>query len=428
MLAQAFPIPPNGGTIKLKLGITAPLDLVSASEGRLALPAILDRNFSIGGGAPHALWIESKSPVTTRVPGLAAEPAGAGAHRLAGTLSDGALSATRAIVSVTRDPAANVRVARIGDKPEVRQEIATTTATLAALMLVVDGSQRMQSHIAGLIAALEAIPAGRPVGLVVAGDAPSLVPVAPWSPTQSEVVRRVLRSTDYAGGADDTDAIIAALRALEPVPGSRILWVHGPQPVSFASSRPRLEQATARLTRLAPLTLYAVEPGPNLLLNDGPWAWSARMLPAIGGIAADLAGYFTSELGGAERLVVTRVTAGGVAENKEEKAAAWDGLPRGSEHIARLWAKDAILAGALAKPSGDRTEAVALAAAYRLVTPVSGAVVLETARQYQVAGLTPVATGTVPTVPEPHEWALLLLAMATLTIIARRRMAGGETG
>jgi hypothetical protein len=63
---------------------------------------------------------------------------------------------------------------------------------------------------------------------------------------------------------------------------------------------------------------------------------------------------------------------------------------------------------------GDRAEAVALATRYRLVTPVSGAVVLETQQQYDAARLTPVSQTTVPTLPEPHEWALIIIACAAL--------------
>jgi hypothetical protein len=58
--------------------------------------------------------------------------------------------------------------------------------------------------------------------------------------------------------------------------------------------------------------------------------------------------------------------------------------------------------------------AVALAALYQLVTPVSGAVVLETRQQYQEAGLTPVDPATVPAIPEPQTWQVLALGLALL--------------
>ena len=73
-----------------------------------------------------------------------------------------------------------------------------------------------------------------------------------------------------------------------------------------------------------------------------------------------------------------------------------------------------------AKPTGNRTAAVSLATRYRLVTPVSGAVVLETKQQYDESRLTPVSQATVPTIPEPHEWALLLVGCAGLGWFAWR--------
>jgi hypothetical protein len=65
-------------------------------------------------------------------------------------------------------------------------------------------------------------------------------------------------------------------------------------------------------------------------------------------------------------------------------------------------------------PIRNRAAAVALATQYRLVTPVSGAVVLESQQQYDESRLTPVSQATVPTIPEPHEWVLALIACAAL--------------
>src|SRR5262249_10503092 len=78
----------------------------------------------------------------------------------------------------------------------------------------------------------------------------------------------------------------------------------------------------------------------------------------------------------------------------------------GSDHIARLWANDRVLESA--RTNGSQAVAVALASRYRLVTPPSGAVVLETKQQYEAAGLTPASQATVPTdtvstVPAPHD-------------------------
>ena len=89
-----------------------------------------------------------------------------------------------------------------------------------------------------------------------------------------------------------------------------------------------------------------------------------------------------------------------------------------SDHLGRLWAHEEVFR--LMRAKDQRTAAVELAQRYQLVTPVSGAVVLETQQQYDEAGLEPVQNGTVPTIPEPETWALLGVAMSVLAYRARR--------
>ena len=62
--------------------------------------------------------------------------------------------------------------------------------------------------------------------------------------------------------------------------------------------------------------------------------------------------------------------------------------------------------------------------AMRLVTAVTGAVVLENAEQYARHGLDPSANSrSVPTIPEPEEYALMAVTCALLavTYVRRRR-------
>jgi hypothetical protein len=183
-----------------------------------------------------------------------------------------------------------------------------------------------------------------------------------------------------------------------------LVWIHGPQPISFSGSAARLEQAAVRLARLPSLAFYSVEPGPNEVLPDAPWAWSAHSLPSSGALDADVSAYFRRVSGQAPAFAIRRV-----------QGQPTEGHTQGSDHIARLWASERVLELMRASPAGNRDDAVGLASQYRLVTPVSGAVVLETKQQYDESRLTPVDQATVPTVPEPHEWALLLIACAGLS-------------
>jgi hypothetical protein len=196
---------------------------------------------------------------------------------------------------------------------------------------------------------------------------------------------------------------------LEPEPNATLLWIHGPQPVHFQETAAALEQAAARLSTLPRMILYQVEPGPNELLPDAPWAWGARSLPQTSAPETDLADFFMRTMSRAPAYEIRRA-----------QAQSTEGLRRGSDHIARLWASERVLELLRADPTRNRAAAVSLATQYRLVTPVTGAVVLETQQQYDESRLTPVSEATVPTIPEPHEWALALIACAGLAWFAWR--------
>src|SRR5262249_37950736 len=218
---------------------------------------------------------------------------------------------------------------------------------------------------------------------------------------QKQAVMRLLRSGYFEGGQDNAPALVTALEVLEAEPNAQLLWVHGPQPVSFRDSATRLEQTASRLSRLPVVTLYSVEPGPNEVLPDAPWAWRARLLPRTASLQSDLSTF------------LGRATGQTLAIHRSQTQGA-EGTDKGSDHIARLWAHNRVLDLMQINPAGNRAAAVSLATQYRLVTPVSGAVVLETRQQYEESRLAPVSQATVPTIPEPHEWALLLTACAAL--------------
>jgi len=97
-----------------------------------------------------------------------------------------------------------------------------------------------------------------------------------------------------------------------------------------------------------------------------------------------------------------------------------EGAARTSDHLVRLHIADRVR-GLIAGPTPDRTTARALAQEHRLVTPVSGLVVLETRAQEVAMGLTPADAASVPAVPEPETWAMLALALLLLAIVLWRR-------
>ena len=402
VLAQAFPVPRNGGTIKFKLGITAPLDIANPSKAHLTLPAIVDRNFSFAADSSHKIWIESKQGLEASAPSLTASRIDPRLFRIEGAITDRDLARTRPMISVERDIAASRVAARLNENESIVQQIVRGSASATeTLMLVIDGSARLANAGLRIAQALESIPEGFPVGAILASETMRSVAPAPWSGEQRTQIIALLRQASFFGGQDNAPALAAALLMLEARPNAALLWIHGPQPVSFRDGTARLEQATSRLKQLPRLLLYSVEPGPNELLPDAPWAWGARSLPRTGAIDTDLSELFTRLSNRADTLVIERA-----------QSQSADGLPQGSDHIARLWAHQRTLE--LLRTNANRAAAVALASRYQLITPVTGAVVLETKQQYDESRLTPASPASVPTVPEPHEWMLILIVCAFL--------------
>jgi hypothetical protein len=271
------------------------------------------------------------------------------------------------------------------------------------LVIVVDGSGAMREAAAEVAAALAALPRTLPVAITIAGDDVVSLRGRPVE----------LGGAEFTGGTDSVPALLAAWDLAATQAGSALLWIHGPQPVLLASPEP-LRQRLERRRDGPSIYTFAALGGENRLLaalSDVP---NVQTVPRLAPGGEDLARFLRGLDGTGERIVAER---GRDAATPAGLATA----TRTSGHLARLWALDRIEATA------DRKEALALAARYRLVTPVSGAVVLETQAQYDQAGLTPSDDNhaAIPTVPEPGTWALII-SLALVVLLARRRLAVGR--
>lgn len=410
LLVQAFPVLPRA-SLKLRIGITVPLEIGPEGGRGFALPAIAERNFELGGGLGHQVWIEGRGPLGAGHPAFKALALPSGATRLRATLDDSELARRRPRIAAPRIAEPSVRTAilpatRAGPALRIVQTVARAPLRRpASLVLLVDSSASNREAAAGLERALGALPEGLPVGLVIAGDAPGQVEPAPWSPAHSARLRQALEDAAFEGGQDNLPALAEAAEAAGG-PDSVLLWIHGPQPVDFARSAARLEQVLERMRALPRLVRYQAEAGPAFAVAGHSWFESALEPPPSGDPSADLAALL-ARLGNGEAWQVTRA-----------EAAAPAG-PSASAHIARLWAADR-LAGAGDARGKERERAIALAHRLNIVTPVSGAVVLETDAEYERGGLAVPGAGDVPTVPEPETWALMALVAALLLWQLRR--------
>jgi hypothetical protein len=401
---QLFPVQP-AGEMKVRIGMTMPLRLMNAREGLLRLPYFNERNFEVRDDLRHAVWIESKSPLQSSL----AATTGKNQGTMRAFIEDSRLMSPDASVIAARgdgdmvwsvDPRSQLHVVRQmisrddqADRPQ-------------SVVLVVDGSQAME-HSAGAIAKqLETLPASVGVRLVFATDALDLAAKSPRL-SGAEAAKQIVRF-DYRGGTDNTMALVRGLDLAGAQPDSVLMWIHGPQPLVLDAELP-LHQQLSRGHLPDKWFELQVAPGRNVIaenLDDVAALETLRM--------DDLARLFSGWSASGPQVTVQRERIEYLPEEMPTEA-------RTSEHLARLWANDEVQRLFRSGASPDRDEAIEIAQNYQLVTPVTGAVVLETREQYVAAGLEPVPEGTVPTIPEPEEWALMVVAIGTIVFVWWRR-------
>ena len=60
VLVQCFPVPPNQGEMKIRLGITLPLVLEDETNAKLLMPHFVSKNFSIPDDVKHVVRYREK--------------------------------------------------------------------------------------------------------------------------------------------------------------------------------------------------------------------------------------------------------------------------------------------------------------------------------------------------------------------------------
>ena len=301
----------------------------------------------------------------------------------------------------TRSPAGGYVVGRFEE---------ATGATPSRIVFVLDGSRESDGVRAEFASALERLPTGTEIAVLLAADTVvTLLPPTAFDAAKAASFRDQLTAWRPVGGQDNVPALIEAWDLAAQKPGGVIVWLHGPQPV-LLSPVDALRQAYER--RPGGPVLYELQTvtGPNRVLESLDGVAAVRPVSRLGNVTDDLSRLFASWH--ADRSQVRLVF-----EHTDQPPAADAGTRETSLHLARLWAAGEVRRLQTAKQVDT---AVRLATAYQVVTPISGAVVLETQVQYAQNDLQPADPSTVPAIPEPGTWALLLCGLA-LAVLARKR-------
>lgn len=411
IMVQCFPVPQQGGEMKVRVGITVPLVMEDGGHGRLLLPHILDRNFRIPDSLNHAVWVEAKGALQSESAGLKPEQPAQNLYGLRGALQDSELLKPTSSIRLSRNSGITEAWTRNPFKEEteiVRQLIREKqTASTTNLLLVMDTSGLMQEWTSEVGRALRTLPPDMEIKLLLAGGnglygegaGQQLITGSP-----QDVARRV-EGLSFGGGADNLPALLKAWDMAAASPGGVIVWIHSPQLLQMQPVE-ELRQRWER--RPEGPALFAVQTGngPDRIEERLDGVASVRSVPRVRGLQSDLETLFAQLTGRTRQLELVRTS------EKGEQSPDAAGAKETSSHLARLWANDEINRLMASGDEKKTEEATRLAVQYQLVTPVSGAVVLETQEQYNQAGLQPVEPGTVPTIPEPEMIVLIAVVAA----------------
>jgi vault protein inter-alpha-trypsin-like protein len=420
VLVQCFPVNPNGGEMKVRIGITAPLVLEDEGEGRLLLPHFRDRNFRIPDHLTHAIWIESKAQLQSDSKSLESEQPAANLHAVRGALQDTELLNPESTVRLFRTAGIEqvwTRNLTKGDGEVVRQFIREKQSPARSrVVLVVDTSRSMQDSSREISAALRSLPRDFELMMVLAdgnglyeeGASQKAITANAWE------LARELDRVRFAGGADNVPALARAWDLAAQNPGSAIVWIHSPQLLQLQAVE-ELRQRWERRPDGPPLYAVQTGNGPDRIEEKLDGVFLLESVPRMGRLQSDLEKLFAQLSGRLKTLEFVR------SNEKLGQVPNSSNASETSGHLARLWANDEVRRLMTSTDEKSVAEATQLAVAYQLVTPVSGAVVLETREQYTAAGLKPVDPGTVPTIPEPEMVMLIAIVSAFILWILYRQ-------
>lgn len=419
---QCFPVPPGGGIMKIRLGITFPLSLSTKDKAFLRLPYFAERNFKIDEILQHSVWVESKQPFENNSRVFLTENPKPDLFALRGNLTNALLDSATGVLCATRNPAmvttwAPDLIAKDGSL--IKQSITSAgVVPPQRVVVVLDGSVSMQARAGSISRVIHEIPDGIEMRLVHAGR-DGVEVLEPGAASVGELRTQIsekIASFEYKGGSDNTEALYKAWDLASEKSGSVILWIHGPQPVLLRSVDLLIQRWERRPDGPRLLSLQ-VAPGPDKVMEKLDGVTQVSSVISEQDCTKDLRRILKQWGGQLETLQIYRekIASGSGEANQPGQEV--------SMHLVRLWARDQIEALNVTPTPQSTSQEISIASAYKLVTPHMGAVVLENDQQYQVAGLNVPDAQNIPTIPEPQTWMLILVVLSLLAwaVIQQRR-------
>ncbi len=392
---QCFPVPAQS-SMKVRLGITCPL-----VDGKLQVPRFIETNFDIPDNLQHSIWVEGDATGRAVVAGTDEQDAG---HQL--TLSNDMLSRLDTFFQFDTDTPQQyvfdngaLTLTRLGEKSITNPPV-----------LVVDGRDDVFDRFGDLqwsSMPFSAVIVAHPFGYSV------------WDGKQD--LGEFMADQSTHGGVNPCPALVRAISDARSKKAP-IVWLHGSLPSAVRDDL-ALEQTLRRGDDHIVVTCVAVSGEINSLVSDLTYMRWFKPIAPTGNFADDV---HAAVAIASEQYAVAdgQIPLGG---QPSSGFAFTQADTVGMSHPYRLFLYSEIMNDwyAHGKVPADLKHQALVS---RLVTPVSGAVVLESQSQYRAADLDPsVGAENIPKIPEPEFYLLLSLALA-VTAFAYWRKRRAECG
>ncbi|MBI2809840.1 MAG: hypothetical protein HYX67_03270, partial [Candidatus Melainabacteria bacterium] len=381
LLFQCFPVAANGGEMKIRIGFKVPLETTDGKLCSMELPKLVESNFA--QLKRHRInLVSSDRPVSKA--GLVTAKDG-DVYSLDGILKDNDTNNKMHSVSVQRiTPFQSIATKDwYSEKPQFIVERLKEVLTSAPrrLYVVIDTSASLKNDVTQIKQILSSVAAViKPIVYFASEqDSDGANKVAPSAKTFGQA-QAALNADSFGGGQDNRALLREVLETAAEKQDGAVLWIHGPQPLTVNLS----EGAALDLIHGVRLYDMQIESGPNPLLHalqveDASHLISCETIShdsTVNDVAATVSSWTKST----KRLVVERT----LSKVKPQLPINTDRLA--SAQVTSLWVNDEVTK---LLAVGQEQEACRLAANYRLVSPVTGAVVLETAKDYKSHHLNP---------------------------------------
>ncbi len=409
---KCFPIPPNGGEMKMRIGITFPLILEDEKNALVRLPYFRDKNFRIPDEIKHSVWVESKRELQTANQNLKQETK-ENLFAVRGSLADKEMTDSLSSIRAVKSDEFKTVWAKDGENFITQEVEEISGARPSRFVFVVDTSAAMKNEQEKIVSVIQNLPDETEVSLVlISGNALNREFSYPHSFTgkPSEIAGKI-KQTTFDGGTDNLPALTKSWDLANEKQNSVVIWIHAPQPFKFSTSNELARRLTRRPNET---TIYSVSTanGFDEVEKELDNLSYLHSVPRFGDLKNDLERLIFRLNQSKKSFGYTRVN----AEKIEVKNAK-----ETSGHLVRLWANDEV--NRILASETQEKKAVELAVKNQLVTPVTGAVVLETQQQYDQFGLRPVDKNSVPTIPEPEFYLLLAVVLGVLIwLFAARKL------